>query len=396
MTTLKLPVAGGALAPFTPRAAVSWPAPSGVVRWNRVAFAAAHVVADPRAAVDPWLETAVDWDTTLAFRRHLWTHGFGVAEAMDTAQRGMGLDWPTSLELIRRSVAEARGVPGAVVFSGAGTDHLPPGANRTLDEVIAAYEEQCGAIERAGGRIILMASRALAACARSPDDYAHVYGRVLSQVREPVILHWLGEMFDPALAGYWVGAGGLASDPHHARATDVCARVIEANAAKVDGVKVSLLDANKEVALRSRLPRGVRMYTGDDFNFAALIGGDATGHSDALLGIFDAIAPAASAALTALAAGDRARFDAILAPTVPLSRHVFAAPTRFYKTGVVFLAWLNGHQSHFTMVGGQQSARSVLHLCDVFRLADAAGLLRDPELATDRLRTFLRVNGVEA
>ena len=396
MTTLKLPVAGGALAPFTPRAAVSWPPPSGVVRWNRVAFAAAHVVADPRAAVDPWLETAVDWDTTLAFRRHLWTHGFGVAEAMDTAQRGMGLDWPTSLELIRRSVAEARGVPGAVVFSGAGTDHLPPGANRTLDEVIAAYEEQCGAIERAGGRIILMASRALAACARSPDDYAHVYGRVLSQVREPVILHWLGEMFDPALAGYWVGAGGLASDPHHARATDVCARVIEANAAKVDGVKVSLLDANKEVALRSRLPRGVRMYTGDDFNFAALIGGDATGHSDALLGIFDAIAPAASAALTALAAGDRARFDAILAPTVPLSRHVFAAPTRFYKTGVVFLAWLNGHQSHFTMVGGQQSARSVLHLCDVFRLADAAGLLRDPELATDRLRTFLRVNGVEA
>jgi len=396
MTTLKLPVAGGALAPFTPRAAVSWPAPSGVVRWNRVAFAAAHVVADPRAAVDPWLETAVDWDTTLAFRRHLWTHGFGVAEAMDTAQRGMGLDWPTSLELIRRSVAEARGVPGAVVFSGAGTDHLPPGANRTLDEVIAAYEEQCGAIERAGGRIILMASRALAACARSPDDYGHVYGRVLSQVREPVILHWLGEMFDPALAGYWVGAGGLASDPHHARATDVCARVIEANAAKVDGVKVSLLDANKEVALRSRLPRGVRMYTGDDFNFAALIGGDATGHSDALLGIFDAIAPAASAALTALAAGDRARFDAILAPTVPLSRHVFAAPTRFYKTGVVFLAWLNGHQSHFTMVGGQQSARSVLHLCDVFRLADAAGLLRDPELATDRLRTFLRVNGVEA
>jgi len=308
----------------------------------------------------------------------------------------MGLDWPTSLELIRRSVAEARGVPGAVVFSGAGTDHLPSAPDRTLDDVIAAYEEQCGAIERAGGRIILMASRALAACARSSDDYAHVYGRVLSQVREPVILHWLGDMFDPALAGYWVGAGGLASDPHHARATDVCARVIEANAAKVDGVKVSLLDAKKEVALRSRLPRSVRMYTGDDFNFAELIGGDATGHSDALLGIFDAIAPAASAALTALAAGDRARFDEILAPTVPLSRHVFAAPTRFYKTGVVFLAWLNGHQSHFTMVGGQQSARSVLHLCGVFRLADAAGLLRDPDLATVRMRAFLGVNGVEA
>jgi hypothetical protein len=395
MSTIKLPQADGTLAAFSPQAAVAWPAPAGAVRWNRVAFAAAHVVADPRAAIDPWLDTAIDWDATLAFRRHLWSHGFGVAEAMDTAQRGMGLDWPTSLELIRRSVAEARSMPGAIVFSGAGTDHLPPAPNRTLAEVIAAYEEQCAAIENAGGRIILMASRALAACARSPDDYARVYGRVLEQVHEPVILHWLGEMFDPALAGYWVGAGGLASDPHHARATDVCAAVIEANAPKVDGVKVSLLDAKKEIALRSRLPQGVRMYTGDDFNFAALIGGDASGHSDALLGIFDAIAPAASAALTALAAGDRARFDAILAPTVPLSRHVFAAPTRFYKTGVVFLAWLNDHQSHFAMVGGQQSARSVLHLCALFRLADAAGLLRDAELAIARMRDFLRLNGIE-
>ena len=395
MATIKLPQADGTLAPFTPRAASTWPVPSGSVRWNRVAFAAAHVVADPRAAIDPWVGTAVDWDTTLAFRRHLWAHGFGVAEAMDTAQRGMGLDWPTSLELIRRSVAEARSVPGAVVFSGAGTDHLPQGTPGTPDDVIAAYEEQCAAIEAAGGRIILMASRALAACARSPEDYARVYGRVLSQVRAPVILHWLGEMFDPALAGYWVGAGGLASDPDHARATDVCAKVIDANAAKVDGVKVSLLDAAKEIALRARLPRGVRMYTGDDFNFAALIGGDATGHSDALLGIFDAIAPAASAALCALAAGDRGRFDAILAPTVPLSRHIFAAPTRFYKTGVVFLAWLNGHQTHFAMVGGQQSARSVPHLAQVFRLADAAGLLRDPELAVSRMRAFLEVNGIE-
>jgi hypothetical protein len=396
MTALKLPLADGTLAPFTLRAAVAWPAPSGAARWNRVAFAAAHVVADPRAAIDPWLQAAVDWDTTLAFRRHLWSHGFGVAEAMDTAQRGMGLDWPTSLELIRRSVAEARGIPGAVVFSGAGTDHLPPAANLPLDAIVAAYEEQCSAIEAAGGRIILMASRALAACARSPDDYAQVYGRVLSQVRAPVILHWLGEMFDPALAGYWVGAGGLASDPDHGRATGVCAAVIRAHAAKVDGVKVSLLDKAKEVALRVRLPPGVRMYTGDDFNFAELIGGDATGHSDALLGIFDAIAPAASAALTALAEGDRARFDAMLAPTVPLSRHVFAAPTRFYKTGVVFLAWLNGHQTHFTMVGGQQSARSLVHLSELFRLADAAGLLRDPDVAAVRMRAFLGVNGVEA
>ena len=395
LLTIKLPRADGTLAAFTPRAAVAWPVPTGLPHWNRVAFAAAHVVADPRAAVDPWLQAAIDWDATLAFRRHLWSHGFGVAEAMDTAQRGMGLDWPTSLELIRRSVHEGASFPGAVVFSGAGTDHLPPGAHYTPDDVIAAYEEQCAAIEAAGGRIILMASRALAACAKTPDDYVKVYGRVLSQVREPVILHWLGEMFDPALAGYWVGAGGLASDPDHARATDVCASVINANAAKVDGVKVSLLDAGKEIALRIRLPHGVRMYTGDDFNFAALIGGDATGYSDALLGIFDAIAPAAAAALGALAQGDRARFDALLAPTVPLSRHVFAAPTRFYKTGVVFLAWLNGHQTHFSMVGGQQSARSVVHLSELFRLADAAGLLRDPELAVSRMRTFLRVNGVE-
>jgi hypothetical protein len=222
-----------------------------------------------------------------------------------------------------------------------------------------------------------------------------VYGRVLSQVRAPVILHWLGEMFDPALAGYWVGAGGLASDPEHAQATAVCAEVIAANAAKVDGVKVSLLDAGKEIALRHLLPEGVRMYTGDDFNFADLIGGDGTGHSDALLGIFDAIAPAASAALTALAADDRAQFESILAPTVPLSRHIFAAPTRFYKTGIVFLAWLNGHQSHFTMVGGQQSARGIVHLSELFRLADSAGLLRDPELAAQRMRTFLTVNGIE-
>ncbi len=394
MATLNLLRTDGTLAPFTPRAAVAWPVPAATPRWNRVAFAAAHVVADPRAVIDPWLQTAVDWDATLAYRRHLWSHGFGVAEAMDTAQRGMGLDWPTSLELIKRSVAEARGIPGATVFSGAGTDHLPPGADRPLDEIVAAYERQCAAVEAAGGRIILMASRALAACARSPDDYARVYERVLAQVRAPVILHWLGEMFDPTLAGYWVGAGGLASDPEHARATEVCAAVIRANATKIDGVKVSLLDQGKEVALRARLPHGVRMYTGDDFNFAALIGGDATGHSDALLGIFDAIAPAASAALTALSAGDRARFDAILAPTVPLSRHIFAAPTRFYKTGVVFLAWLNDHQAHFTMVGGQQSARSLVHLSELFRLADAAGLLRDPDLATARMRAFLGVNGV--
>jgi len=258
--------------------------------------------------------------------------------------------------------------------------------------VIAAYEQQCAAVEATGADIILMASRALAASARSPDDFVRVYRHVLQQVRRPVILHWLGEMFDPALAGYWVGRG--TADPDHARAMDVCAQVIAENAAKIDGIKVSLLDDRKEIALRKRLPAGVRMYTGDDFNFAALIGGDAEGYSDALLGIFDAIAPAASAALTALASGDRARFDAILAPTVPLSRHVFAAPTRFYKTGVVFLAWLNGHQSHFTMVGGQQSARSLVHLAELARLADAAGLVGDPALATTRLRALLATYGV--
>jgi hypothetical protein len=383
VNTIKLPRHDRTLVPYTLRETVAWPATKA--KWDRVAFAAAHVVADPLAPVDPWLTPAVDWEATLAFRRHLWSLGFAVAEAMDTAQRGMGLDWPASLDLIGRSVREARTIEGAIVFSGAGTDHLAVATG--IDDVVAAYETQCAAIEAAGGRIILMASRALAACARSPDDYAQVYDRILAQVREPVILHWLGEMFDPALAGYWGHAD-------HWQAMDVALAIIGRHAAKVDGIKISLLDDEKEVAMRRRLPRGVRMYTGDDFNFAQLIGGDASGHSDALLGIFDAIAPAAAAALGALARGERDNFDAILAPTIPLSRHIFAAPTRFYKTGVVFMAWLNGHQSHFAMVGGQQSARSVLHLCEVFRLADRAGSLRDPELALRRMQTFLAMNGV--
>ena len=392
-TMLKLPHADGRLAPYTPRAPTQWPALSAPPQWNRVAFAAAHVVAAPLAPIDPWGDAALDWDATLAYRRYLWSLGFGVAEAMDTAQRGMGLDWSNSLALIRRSVAEAAATPGAALFSGAGTDHLAPDPAAPLSRIVGAYEEQCAAIEAVGGRIILMASRALAACAKSSDDYAQAYGRVLSQVRAPVILHWLGEMFDPALAGYWVGAG--VDDPDHAIAIDVCAGVIGANAAKIDGVKVSLLDDAKEIDLRRRLPPGLRMYTGDDFNFAALIGGDAAGHSDALLGIFDAIAPAASAALTALAAGERAKFYAILEPTVALSRHIFTAPTRFYKTGVVFMAWLNGHQSHFTLIGGQQSARSLVHLAELFRLADASGLLRDPDLAVKRMRTLLALHGID-
>jgi len=392
--SLKLPKDDGSIETYRLAASRTFPAKlEGAL--NRVAFSAAHVVADPLADVDPWLTAAVDWDRTIAFREHVWDLGLGVAEAMDTAQRGMGLDWPTSLELIARTVPEARGVAGAVVFSGAGTDDIAPDPEASIERVIAAYASQCAAIERLGGRVILMASRALAACARSADDYERVYSRVLANVDQPVILHWLGEMFDPALAGYWLGRDERGRDPDHARAMDVCARVIAGNRNKVDGIKISLLDAGKEVALRARLPAGVRMYTGDDFNFAALIGGDANGHSDALLGIFDAIAPAASAALSALAAGDRARFDAILAPTVPLSRHIFAAPTRFYKTGVVFMAWLNGHQSHFTMVNGQQSARSIVHLAELFRLADAASLLRDPDAAVARMRTLVALHGIE-
>jgi hypothetical protein len=385
--TIRLPRADRSLETF--RLSAPRDFPEKVERpHNRVAFAAAHVVADPLAESDPWLDTKIDWERTIAFREHLWNLGFGVAEAMDTAQRGMGLDWPTSLELIRRSVDAARGRK-AVVFSGAGTDHLAPETARTVDEVIRAYEEQFEAIEKLGGRIILMCSRALARVARSADDYARVYDRILAQAKDPVIIHWLGDMFDPALAGYW-GTRDLDE------AMDTAVAIINTHAAKVDGVKVSLLDKHKEIAMRRRLAKGVRMYTGDDFNYAELIAGDEQGYSDALLGIFDVIAPAASAALTALAAGNRATFDDILAPTVPLSRHIFRAPTRFYKTGVVFMAYLNGHQDHFTMVGGQESTRSTLHLAEIFRLADAAGLLRDPALAVERMRTVLAARGVDA
>ena len=352
--------------------------------FTRKALAAAHVVADALSPKDPWLDAAIDWDATLAYRRHLWSWGFGIAEAMDTAQRGMGFDWTNSLELIRRSIGEAQ--KGDVIASGAGTDHLPAGKSFSLPEIVAAYEEQCAAIEKLGGRIILMASRALAASAKSPDDYARVYDRILSQVKEPVIIHWLGEMFDPALEGYW------GKKDHHA-AMEVCLSVLSRNSSKVDGIKISLLDKDKEIAMRRKLPKGVRMYTGDDFNFAELIEGDEQGHSDALLGIFDSIAPAASQALSFLSENRKAEYHDVLAPTVPLSRHIFKAPTRFYKTGVVFMAWLNGHQNHFVMVGGQQSARNVLHLAELFRLADAAGLLTDPQLACARMKQLLATHG---
>lgn len=364
------------------------PVQSGGAARNRIAFSAAHVVADPYAECDPWLDVAIDWDTTIAYRHHLWSLGLGVAEAMDTAQRGMGLDWAGSLELIRRSLDAAKGFDGdALIASGAGTDHLVLSPDLTIDAIIAAYEEQLGAIEALGGRIILMASRALAATAKGPDDYAKVYDRILAQVREPVIIHWLGEMFDPALAGYW-GKGD------HLEAMDVCLDILGHHADKVDGIKVSLLSDEKEIRMRRRLPAGVRMYTGDDFNYPSLIAGDEQGYSDALLGIFDAIAPAAAAGLDALAAGDRATYDAILDPTVPLSRHIFKAPTRFYKTGVVFLAYLNGHQQHFSMVGGQESTRSLLHLAELFRLTDKARLFADPDDAAARMARVMSVYGI--
>ena len=387
--TLKLPVAGGRLDPYALRGAAPFAATAPAKPFTRIAYSAAHVVADPLASVDPWLTATIDWDATIATRRRLWSLGLGVAEAMDTAQRGMGLDWPTSLELIERSLDAARDVPGALVASGCGTDHLDPADAKGVDDVIRAYEEQMAAIEGHGGKLIVMASRALARVARSPADYERVYDRILSQVRAPVIIHWLGDMFDPALSGYW-------GHTDHVAAMDVCVDIIGDHAAKVDGIKLSLLDKDKEIRLRRKLPQGVRCYTGDDFNYAELIHGDEQGFSHALLGIFDVIAPAASAALAAHARGDLDAYWKIFEPTVPLSRHIFKAPTQFYKTGVVFLAYLNGHQKHFVMVGGQQSARSLVHLVEAFKLADAAGLIRDPDLAVARLTDVLRTHGVAA
>jgi hypothetical protein len=385
--TLKLPVDDGKLAAFTTRPPRSFPAAKPP--FNRIAYAAAHVVADPLSDSDPWLDTAIDWDATIAFRRHVWSLGLGVAEAMDTAQRGMGVDWPTSLELIRRTLDAAKDVPGALIASGAGTDQIDPNVGVTIEDVTGAYEEQCAAIEKLGGQIVLMASRALVKSARTRDDYQKVYRRILEQVKEPVIIHWLGEMFDPALEGYW-------GYRDHYKAMEVALDVITVHAHKVAGVKISLLDKDKEIVMRRHLPQGVRMFTGDDFNYAELIAGDAHGFSDALLGIFDVIAPAAAAALGALTRDEMRSFHDILAPTLPLSRHMFRTPTRFYKTGVVFMAYLNALQDHFTMVAGQESARSTLHLAELFRLADAAGLLRDPEQACARMRLVMAVRGVEA
>jgi len=380
MLTLRLPRQGGQLESFTLRP-VSQPQLAGRFRC-RTAYAAAHVVADPFACGN----IAIDWDATLAFRRRLWSCGFSVAEAMDTAQRGMGLDWSGARELIARSLREAAAVGGQIAC-GAGTDQLAADTPVTLEQVVEAYQEQAEFVEAEGGRLILMASRALARCAEHADDYAWVYERILSQVQRPVILHWLGDMFDPALAGYW-GSRNLDE------AASACLAVIRRNASKIDGIKMSLLDADREIQMRRELPPGVKMYTGDDFNYDRLILGDDQHHSHALLGIFDAIAPVAAAALEALDRGDVAAYRQWMAPTVPLSRHIFEAPTYSYKTGIVFLAYLNGHQKHFRMIAGQESARSVVHLSQLFRLAGEAGLLADPEMAVSRMKSVLALAGV--
>lgn len=385
MTTLKLVGSNGTLYDFKP-AHEPVAAPARDQFKSRVAFAAAHVVADPLRTTEPITNAVIDWEATLAYREYLWSLGLGVAEAMDTAQRGAGLGWPGALGLIRRSTAAAR-AQNRLLACGAGTDHLSPGQARTLQDVIDAYRVQCDAIEAVGGRIILMASRALAAIARHADDYATVYDAILSYVRQPVILHWLGPMFDPALEGYW-GTAEVGA------AQEKCLATIRDHQKKIDGIKVSLLDANLEIEMRRKLPAGVRMYTGDDFNYDRLILGDDHGHSDALLGILDAIAPVASQALAALDTEDLISYQSLLAPTIPLARHLFAAPTQYYKTGVVFMAFLNGFQSHFRMVGGFENARSISHLCRLFVLADQARVLRDPELATARMQSFLTLAGV--
>jgi hypothetical protein len=339
---------------------------------SRRVYAAAHVAATPAGEID--------WAATLAFREYLWEHGFAVAEAMDTSQRGMGLSWPQARTLILRSAARAAELRTPIAC-GAGTDQLSSGAH-PLPDIISAYAEQLATVQDAGAEVILMASRALAASARSPDDYLGVYGELLARARQPVILHWLGDAFDPALRGYW-GAAEFSA------AAETVLELIRRSEGKVSGVKLSLLNAGHEITLRRLLPPGVRMYTGDDFNYADLIRGDEHGHSDALLGAFAAITAPAAAALQALDKGDLAGYDAAMGPTVELSRVIFEAPTYYYKVGVAFLAWLNGLQPWFSMVDGLETRRSAEHLCRVFELAAAAGVLRDPELAVGRMTQYL-------
>ncbi|HGV9337022.1 TPA: dihydrodipicolinate synthase family protein [Raoultella planticola] len=356
--------------------------------FNRIAYAAAHVVIDPQHQGADWLNNPrIDWDSTLAYRHHLWRLGFNIAEAMDTAQRGMGVSWEIAKELIIRSLQEAQTVPGADLAAGVGTDQLEAAHATTLEQVIAAYEEQMELVEKHNGKIILMASRALAKVAKTPQDYLAVYNRLLEQSKDKIILHWLGEMFDPALTGYW-------GSTDFAAAADTVLEIIANNVNKVEGIKISLLSKEKEVAFRKRLPSQVKMYTGDDFNYPELIAGEDGYYSHALLGIFDAIAPVAAAALNELAQGNSGEYYRLMNPTVALSREIFKAPTQYYKAGIVFLAWLNGHQSHFSMAGGMQAAREISHYAEIFRLADQAGLLQNPQLATRRMKNLLTVYGL--
>lgn len=386
MPDLRLPLRAGTLETYSTGEPRVWPRPSGPPT-SRVAFAATHVVMDPLVhTVDPLSDAAIDWDATMAFRHHVWALGLGVADAMDTAQRGQGLGWQQAKELIYRSCREARSVGGAIVC-GASTDQLHASSATSLDDLARAYVEQCDLIEAAGGVPIVMASRHLARTASGPSDYLRVYDAVLRDRSVPVMLHWLGAQFVPTFGTYWG-----ARDTREASQTLL--EVVTRNADRVAGVKLSVLDPRLEVELRAALPAGVRLFTGDDFNYVELIRGDEQSHSDALLGAFDPIAPAAAAALAALDAGDFEAYDAILQPTLPLVRTIFEAPTGNYKAGVVLMAYLNGHQSHFRMLGGMEAARSLAHLSDVFRGADKSGLLRDPELAVARMKVLLGASGI--
>ena len=382
---MRLPTYSGTIEDYAPRGEAPTPrAPD--VPLTHTAFAAAHVVSDPLAERDPWLgRPAVDWENTLRFRCRLWDQGLSLAEAMDTAQRGMGVDWPTAKELIGGTMREARAhLMRPRVACGAGTDHVPLADLATTDSILAAHSEQMEAFEAAGGQFVPMAARAFPATGARPDLYADVYAKLIDQAAEPVILHRLGDMFDPPLRGYWKAEDVPAT-------TDAVLAFVGANRGKIDGIKVSLLDRAHEEAFRARLPESVRLYTGDDLNYADPIEGDGRRHSHALLGVFAAIAPAASQALEALAQGNADEYHALLAPTVPLSREIFKAPTRFYKTGI---AWLNGAQSHFVMPGGLRSSREITHYAEVFRLADQARLLSEPDLAVERMRLPLRLRGI--
>ena len=374
---IQLPGRPGPLVIPEPGWAAGYPPPA-----CRKVFAAAHVAAAP--APDGAGAPVIDWEPTMRFREHLWAHGFGVAEAMDTSQRGMGLSWAQARELIARTAARGAGAGRAGALAcGAGTDQLADGTDHGIGAIIGAYAEQVSFVQSAGAQVILMASRALAAAARGPRDYLEVYGELLKQADRPVILHWLGEAFDPALRGYWGGAGFDA-------AAGTVLELIDRAGDRVDGIKLSVLDAGQEVTLRRRLPSGVRLYTGDDFNYAGLIRGDADGsHSDALLGAFAAITAPAAAALAALDEGDLTGYDAAMAPTVPLSRLIFEPPTYHYKVGVAFLAWLNGLQPHFVMLGGLQRRRPARHLIRLFELAAAARALTEPDLAVERMTALL-------